>query len=69
MTVLEFVADPEAVMTELARVVRPAGRIVIGARFAAGELPVLRVLGAICEFAGPAVPFVGAFQVLIVDRT
>lgn len=115
VTVLEFVADPEAVMTELARVVRPAGRIVIGALntrspwglahrrdfrappwnravfltrgqlrsmgarhgrvrltgalFAPGELPALRVLGASCEFAGRAVPSLGAFQVLVVDRT
>jgi len=115
VTVLEFVADPEAVTTELARVVRPAGHIVIGALntrspwglahrrdfstppwntarfltrgqlrsmgarhgrvrligalFAPGKLPALRVLGASCEFAGRAVPFLGAFQVLVVDRT
>jgi SAM-dependent methyltransferase len=115
VTVLEFVADPEAVIAELARVVRPAGRIVIGllntrspwglahrrdfrsppwdtarflsrdhirrlgaphgrvrvigALFAPGELPVLRGLGAVCEFAGRAIPSLGAFRVLIVDRS
>lgn len=114
VTVLEFVADPEAVIAEIARVVRPAGRIVIGtlntrspwglahrhdlrtppwntagflsrdqirrlgaphgrarvigALFAPGELPARRVLGATCEIVGRAIPFLGAFQVLIVDR-
>lgn len=115
VTLLEFVADPDAAVTELARVVRPGGRIIIaalntrsawglahrrefsrppwnspgflsrgdlrrlgarhgrarliGALFAPGALPALRVLGAICELAGRAVPFLGAFQVLIIDRS
>lgn len=114
MTVMEFVADPHAVIAELARVTRPGGRVVVGALntrspwglahrhdfrappwdtarfltrrqlrglgarhgrvrvtgalFAPGQLPGLGVFGAICELAGRAVPFLGAFQVLTIDR-
>ncbi|HZJ25801.1 MAG TPA: class I SAM-dependent methyltransferase [Acidimicrobiia bacterium] len=115
VTLLEFVADPKAVIAELARVVRPGGRIIIaalntrsawglahqrefaappwdaarfltrrrllrlgirygrtritGVLFASGKLPGLRWTGPVLECLGRAAPALGAFQVVVIERS